>query len=470
MERNWEIDDGQILEGFLCPICRADLKTPERLTDHVENNHAEEQDTLKFLKDIFSKTRKILNFDETLDLAKSIDNNLKVNVNIQANVFNGMVQTVGADCNHFSYFSSIRTPRLDRYANETNKLIIRLNKLLKDRPSDPIQQKLHDQKTVPWIEGASVKLCPSCAKSFHIARRQHHCRLCGSIMCNDCSQFLPLREAAELVNGVMSVNEVEKKLDSKSDTNLNTIRVCDHCLHLLDARKEMQDSRTYRPPITSLYDDIQNLKKESFPDIEMYEKMISSLQEGESIYTVNDVSTLRGKIGHLAELIDVKSKRILAIPTQEGCREEALKKAIRIASIQFIKENMLSISKLPVEEEIKKLQEKRRRETEQNIERERRLAQEAFERYGLVDNSIVTNSPAKESFASASGVTTLDNWTTHQSNSFSDNVDPLIEQINIIKGYIKQARSAMRFNEVETLEINLRELQHELYFRQQNNK
>jgi len=131
---------------------------------------------------------------------------------------------------------------------------------------------------------------------------------------------------------------------------------------------------------------------------------------------------------------------------------------------------MLSISKLPIEEEIKQIQDKRRRETQQNIERERRLALEAFEKYGLADSSVVVNNANKESFASASAVTSLDNWSTHQSNSSGNNVDPLIEQINIIKGYINQARKAMRFNEVETLEINLRELQNELYFRQQSAK
>lgn len=66
--------------------------------------------------------------------------------------------------------------------------------------------------------------------------------------------------------------------------------------------------------------------------------------------------------------------------------------------------------------------------------------------------------------------------------------DPLVEQINIIKGYVKQAREALRFEEVishqiltknstcslsflfmlqvEILELNLRELQQEFYNRQ----
>lgn len=64
----------------------------------------------------------------------------------------------------------------------------------------------------------------------------------------------------------------------------------------------------------------------------------------------------------------------------------------------------------------------------------------------------------------------MDNWTAHQISAAgvvrSD--DPLVEQINIIKGYIKQARQDMNFDVVETLEINLRELQKEFYERQRS--
>lgn len=41
--------------------------------------------------------------------------------------------------------------RLERYATETNKLIIRLHKLLTDRPSDSMQQKIHEQTVLPWV-------------------------------------------------------------------------------------------------------------------------------------------------------------------------------------------------------------------------------------------------------------------------------------------------------------------------------
>lgn len=470
MANPFDSDDSQILEGFLCPLCREDLKTPEKLTIHVEKVHAEEQDVVKSLKDIFSIAKKKikLNFDETVDLAKAFDTTLKSNYSGgQIDVITDGEQTVGVDCDHFSYLNAIRTPRLERYASETNKLIIRIDKLLKERPTDPVQRKLHDQKTVPWLDGSSVKLCPNCAKSFNFTRRQHHCRLCGTIMCKDCSLFLKYEFALQLANLAQTTEDISKASEEGKQKD-EGIRVCDHCLRLLETRKEMQDSRTCRPPITLYYDRIKEIEKEIAPDIPMYSKIIKSLYDGDTIFTLADASALRGKIGHAAEKIDSLSKAILSLPCPQGSREEALKKAVRLACIKMIKEEMLSIPSLPDEQEIKKIRDRRRMETEQRIERERRLALEAHERYGLGATNSTTMSNA-ENAAFGSAMTTLDNWSAYQSSTATSS-DPLVEQINIIKGYIKQARQDLRFEEVATLEMNLRELQGEFYRRHQETK
>lgn len=66
-----------------------------------------------------------------------------------------------------------------------------------------------------------------------------------------------------------------------------------------------------------------------------------------------------------------------------------------------------------------------------------------------------------------SDLQSLNNWSAPQASANKSSLDdPLIEQINIIKGYIKQARQDMNFDVVETLELNLRELQREVYERQ----
>lgn len=144
-------DDGSeedVLEGFLCPICKEDLKSPDRLTAHFDSVHSTDvdQDILKSFKDMFqSAKKKIRQFDEAISTNPSGDGAFRSSprkLNMLAPVY---PQDVGVDCDHMSYFRAIRAPRLERYATETNKLIIRLHKLLTDLPSDSMQRKQHEK-------------------------------------------------------------------------------------------------------------------------------------------------------------------------------------------------------------------------------------------------------------------------------------------------------------------------------------
>lgn len=377
--------ESEILEGFLCPICRQDLRTPDRLTLHVEKDHSEEdQDVLQTFKDIFTKPTlssfAIKSRNRLLNRNQNTFIGTTANGEYQSNQRFNYVQEVGGDRDHTAYLKSIRTPRVERYATETNKLIIRLHKLLTDRPEDPQKRKQHEQKLVPWVEGNLVKLCPSCAKKFNIARRQHHCRLCGSVMCSDCSRYLNVTVGA-LITDPSGFDPATSALPlATEEEDPMSLRVCEHCLHLLENRKEAQDSRNIRPMIIKFYDRIQELKKEIRPDMVSYGKIVNKLIDGDSVFTLQDAGALRAKIGRTAEMVELLSKKILEIPTQTGSRVETLKKFIRLACIAYIKEDMLSLPQLPNEEELAKIQSARRMDTEMRIERERRMAAEAFER------------------------------------------------------------------------------------------
>lgn len=213
----------------------------------------------------------------------------------------------------------------------------------------------------------------------------------------------------------------------------------------------MQDSRLDNPQISKTYERIEKIKKDVWPDLVMYEKIINNLYEGDSVYTLNDASALRGKIGHMAEVIDSLSKEVVAYRCQKGSRQESLQKSIRLGAIKFIKDNMLSLPQIPMEDEIKKMQQKRVNELSMKIERDRRLAQEAFEKYELGNPSSSSGPTTPANKTVKTNLTLIDNWSGFQQNTVQFNNDPLVEQINIIKGYIKQAREAMRFEEVNSL-------------------
>ncbi|XP_070545448.1 RUN and FYVE domain-containing protein 2-like isoform X2 [Ptychodera flava] len=70
------------------------------------------------------------------------------------------------------------------------------------------QQQYLKEKT--WTDDKEVTSCKQCNKAFSVSRRKHHCRHCGDIFCNNCSDnTMPLASSAK------------------------PVRVCDNCHTLL---------------------------------------------------------------------------------------------------------------------------------------------------------------------------------------------------------------------------------------------
>lgn len=137
----------EVMEGFLCPICKANFQSPDQLTAHFDTHSEDDQDLLKSFKEMFISARnKIIRNDDTFSPNTQSGANFQAKkVNVRAPIY---PQNVGTDCSHMSYFRAIRTPRLERYATETNKLIIRLHKLLTDLPRDQTQRRQHEKNVM----------------------------------------------------------------------------------------------------------------------------------------------------------------------------------------------------------------------------------------------------------------------------------------------------------------------------------
>ncbi|CAK1545128.1 unnamed protein product [Leptosia nina] len=432
-------NDDEILEGFLCPICKADLKSATQLTSHFESQHEEEQDLLRSLKDIFGKAKKIiLNADES-ELKETFDRALRLNT--QDTFYVEEEQTVGVCRSSSEYFRAVRSARLERYATETNKLLIRLDKLVCNMPTEPSQRKQHEQEVVPWLDGSSVKLCPNCAKPFSLTRRKHHCRLCGSILCHDCSLFLDLNIAKAIVDPSAPQPQPSQEVTEKTG-----LRLCEHCYNLVELRKQMQESRNAKTALMTSYEQMQSLMDQARPSVAMYEKMCQSLFDGETTYNLQDVNAMRGKIGKLAEGIDLLSKQIVTFAGEPGTRQAKLQNSIRQAAVNYIKEELLSLRKLPTESRIEEVRKERYERAQRQVELERRRVEKERE--------------WKEGEGSRNGGASIQH----------DDDNPLLEQMNIIRGYIRDARKELRFEEVAILEANLKELKKEYQLQMLSNK
>ncbi|KAI5641768.1 FYVE zinc finger domain-containing protein [Phthorimaea operculella] len=435
-------NEEEILEGFLCPICKADLKSASQLTSHFESQHQEEQDVLKSLKDIFGKAKKIILNNDDVELSETFERAFKLNYQ-ERSYYPQEPQVVGVSRSSSDYFKAVRSARLERYATETNKLLIRLDKLVCNMPTEQNLRKQHEQEVVPWLDGSSVKLCPNCARAFNLTRRKHHCRLCGSLLCHDCSLFLDLNVARSIVDP--SAPKVAVKPDQEV-TEKTGLRLCEHCYNLIELRKQVQDSRNAKTVLVTAYEQMRSLMDQAIPAVEMYEKMCQSLFDGETTYNLSDVNAMRGRIGKLAEGIDLLSKQIWAFPAEPNTRQAKLQNSIRQAAAHFIKEDLLSLRKLPTEAQIEEVRRERYERAQRQIQAEReRMEAQRFFREEQSEQWVIVGASER-----AAG-----------SSNQHDDDNPLLEQMNIIRGYIKDARRELRFEEVAMLEANLKELKKE---------
>ncbi|XP_057653617.1 rabenosyn-5 [Diorhabda carinulata] len=426
--------EATIQEGFLCPICHKDLRSANNLITHFQDLHSEDKDLLTSIKEIYGKVKKkILTVDD-----QDIEN-FRKEISLQEKYYleYSEPQDPGPTVSHTDYFKSIRRDRLDHKTAETNKLIIRLDRLLRVYAPD---RKQHEQELVAWLDGSTVSRCPSCASSFNITRRQHHCRLCGSIMCNSCSYFLSYETAQTIITPLNSGGPKEPNPNKETDS----LRICYHCLDMLDSRRRVQIDQVLQPIICQLYSHLQNMKSQVESSTDMYMKVYNSIISGETTYILQDLQSLRTTIADKAQMIDTISKKIASLSVDPSTpKAMLLQNNIRKATSMYIKDYLLTLPAPPTLQEIEKIR----------YERSSKAVED--------DDIPVKNTNIKK-------VTVTTGWSpanVKNDVTVTEEEDPLLEQISIVTSYIKQARENQRFEEVASLQENLNMLK-EMYRKQ----
>ena len=88
-----------------------------------------------------------------------------------------MTRTLLPKSHHFSCLSHpLLLPRL--------RLCARYNSLPYAQPFLSLEKG-----DARWISSTNVKACQHCAAKFTMLLRKHHCRACGSCLCNNCSPY-----------------------------------------------------------------------------------------------------------------------------------------------------------------------------------------------------------------------------------------------------------------------------------------
>ncbi|KAE8293632.1 Rabenosyn-5 [Larimichthys crocea] len=406
-------------------------------------------------------------------------------------------QELGATRSHVDYFKKHRAARIDHYVIEVNKLIIRLEKLTSfDRiNSDAAKIRAIEKSVVSWVNDSDVPFCPDCGNKFNIRNRRHHCRLCGSIMCRRCMEFVPLPLAQKLISGtreslcvpgspvqsqsppaggggsgmgsrrgsISSLSSVTSMLEEKDDEK---IRCCHHCMDTLLKRQQKLEEKDHTPDIVKLYERLRMCMDKVDEKAPEYIRMAESLNAGENTYNLDTAGGLRLEVQKYYELIDALSKKILTLNAKDDPpphpKAMQLQRMIRYTATLFVQEKLLGLMSLPTKEKYEELKEKRKQEQRRDSNK-RLAAQETLKKRQESEknrpppstNGELLQAPRAPRMTKASG------WlpSADSGNSRSELQDPLLQQIENIQSFLRQAREAQRTDEVAMLEENLRQLQ-----------
>lgn len=497
-------DPGEVREGFLCPLCLKDLQSFYQLQSHYEEEHSgEDRDVKGQIKSLVQKAKKAKN----RLLKREGDDRAEAGTQGYESFSYGGVdpymwepQELGAVRSHLSDFKKHRAARIDHYVVEVNKLIIRLEKLTAFDRTNTESAKIRaiEKSVVPWVNDQDVPFCPDCGNKFSIRNRRHHCRLCGSIMCKKCMELISLPLANKLTNAskdalsthtspsqspnsvhgsrrgsISSMSSVSSVLDEKDD---DRIRCCTHCKDTLLKREQQIDEREHTPDIVKLYEKLRLCMEKVDQKAPEYIKMATSLNAGETTYSLEHANDLRVEVQKVYELIDALSKKILNLGSNQDPPPHPntlrLQRMVRYSATLFVQEKLLGLMSLPTKEQFEELKEKRKQEVERKrvlekqaaLESQRRLAERRRDLPSRANGDVASLRGGPVPLRKAEGWLPLSGGQGEREHS-----DPLLQQIHNITSFIRQAKAAGRTDEVRTLQENLRQLQDE-YDQQQTEK
>lgn len=314
---------------------------------------------------------------------------------------------------HWLSFKEARRKFHENTCLQTNKLVTTLDELINVAGYGKRRESA-EKPIVEWKDDKLVSLCPYCAKRFTVARRRHHCRVCGAILCNNCSNFLEYKSACRLVRPaklyVNHYDRLEDRIESRETDDVPSIRTCEDCKMLLDKRLRLIEDYYCQPELDESYEKLRKSMTEA-DDMIISHSLLTTDQEEQT-------KELKAKIQDLKQLIAgeaVKLKRMAKLATNE--RLQILLGSIGESIGFWLRET--------VEDKLTRLQRAR--------------------------------------VGQASG------WMPEQPSlaAPADNADedPLETQIRLLAEYKKQAQLHKRYEEVHAIEASLRDLQIELALR-----
>ena len=470
---------GEMKEGFLCPICMIDLGDLIQLQLHFEEKHSKEDPIfLQNIKGLFGKAKKKFDLASSAAAAADPDSAFELltdsfggGVLPEHEPVSGVHSGARVDIPvaviwHTADFKAERKKRLDRNTAAT-QVLFRLEKLLKDLPSDPVKRRQYEQSVVPWIDEDLIDKCPNCGQKFIVAiRRKHHCRLCGGVLCAGCSFGVGFDFARRIVDPINA--GTESGGGGKRGGNFITdfinekqFRICKVCKDILDGHESRAEAAQHSA-LVALYETLKGHMVEGRVRGQEYRRLVDTLYQGDEDFTLKEGEVLRVKLLKIADNIDSASKAVEALPSESDL-ERIIQKKIRSAAVNFIKECLVGLPGVPSEEEFEALKRQRVSRAAAKVEEEKMAAKVAKLRFEQQQQQQQQRQQQKVSSSAKSKAAPVmgSGFVVASSSSSTTSEDPMVQQIHNLREFIAQARRMGKADEVAALEASLSELRAE---------
>ncbi|EGD81826.1 hypothetical protein PTSG_02540 [Salpingoeca rosetta] len=289
-------------------------------------------------------------------------------------------------------FKASRKRRKETCDINEHRLLQRLEKLLFKGPSNQqsSQRKEYEKSVVPWVDGNMVPRCPECAVRFSLARRRHHCRLCGAVICNDCSLGLDVGAAVSLTVSprLADARKTPKEAEAERQRRIaqkkrklaleetSCIRICPFCqtsLHRSQLRQVREATDKQVSSIVPLYEEMKRAQAAIQRQLPDYNSFVHRIVSSGSVGLHSDARRMRDDILRHFETLRKISKAAAGgggLDVSERPSSKKVLASMQAAIREFLQLYTVAMTKLPDEEELAAIAEEKRQDAE-----ERRRAQ-----------------------------------------------------------------------------------------------
>ncbi|GJJ73062.1 rabenosyn-5 [Entomortierella parvispora] len=284
--------------------------------------------------------------------------------------------------------------------------------------------KVSEQSIVRWEDDSTVIGCYICMSVFNrYGNRKHHCRLCGRVVCDNCSKKTPL---------YLSMSTYPDGSDPVGQT-----RACIECIHTVFKRREHAADQKRPNAILKYYGSLMRLKARIDVALPRFQEMLATIGQKSDMSQQHPdyqlAARTRKELLDDFALFDSISKKIAKLPAHSQ-HQKQLHTNLYWWATQYLQTNMFPLSVIP-----------------------KVFGGKDSQKPGGVSSSS-SSSPAP-SISSPSLGSLQDNETEIQNLA---QLAVMEDQRRLVESYIEEASRKRKFDDVKSLQQSLDELDREI--------